>query len=148
MSKLKVQQPVIHIPAFKEYQITASILRPKIEALGLKIPMGMLDWQYYFTDSEGWGKVLYDLVFNSSLYKKDKFDCENFALKAMNECAQRYGLNTLAMVIGDVPQGRHGFNMFYTGDGFLLWEPNDGFPFSGSAFEIGEFGYSPELVLI
>lgn len=148
MSKVKIRQPIVHIPSFKEYQITGSLLRVKIEALGLKIPMGMLDWQYYHTNLEGWGKVLYDLAFSSSLYKGDKFDCDNFALKAMNLSAERYGLNTLAVVIGDIPEGRHAFNLFYHGDGFMLWEPNDGFPFSGSAFEIGEYGYKPELILI
>lgn len=148
MSKIRFQQPVVHLPKFKEYQITGSMLKYKIEALGLKIPMGMLDRQYYHPDLEGWGKVLENLVFKSSLYQKDRFDCENLALKAMNLCAERYGLNTLAMVIGDIPQGRHGFNMFYTGESFMLWEPNEGFPFSGSAFEIGDFGYVPELVLV
>lgn len=110
--------------------------------------MGMLDWQYYHTDLEGWNEVLFNLIFKSNLYKQDKFDCENYALKAMNTCAERYGLNTLAVVIGDIPQGRHGFNILYYGDGFMLWEPNDGFPFSGSLFEIGDYGYQPELVLI
>lgn len=148
MSKFKLNKPIEHIPSFKVYQITANVLQAKLEALGLKIPMGMLDWKYYHTDMEGWGKVLSDLVFNSNLYKPDKFDCENYALKAMNECARRHGLNTLDMVIGDIPQGRHGFDIFFHGDGFMLWEPNDNFSFSGSAFGIGEYGYQPELVLI
>lgn len=148
MSKFKVQQPAIHIPNFKEYQITGLLLKAKIESLGLEIPMGMLDWQYFHTDLEGWGKVLENLVFSSSLYKKDKRDCDWYAFKAFVECQARFGLNTLAMVIGDMPQGRHAFNMFYTGEGFLLFEPNDGFLFSGSAFEIGEFGYQPELILL
>jgi len=398
MSVVKVQKPIIHIPSFEKYQTTAPILRAKLEALGLEIPMGMLDGQYYYTDLEGWGKVLYDLVFSSSLYKRDKFDCplpeglaftmglffadgtcnfypycssqwfiannkteflercieplekewidlnfevrtypslaigrgkiketayrlitklkeshhngtrnkfvqdfrdmfytragykkvpgcilesplntkkaflegviagdgcktqhrisilgkpglrglyllmldlnwhpyimrdkrtenfyelgyglrqdndpfvleylegrdiisgtdlarafkkpynsfrnildrlegkgfitsekqcrnqrniklvkswqpycENYALKASNLVAEHYGLNTLAMAIGDIPEGRHAFNIFYHGAGFMLWEPNEGFPFSGSPFEIGDFGYKPEKILI
>jgi len=143
-----IQPPVIHIPTFTEYRITGLSLKAKIEALGLEIPMGMLDSQYFHTDLEGWGKVLEDLVFSSSLYKKDKRDCDWYAFKAFVECQDRYGLNTLAFVIGVMPQGRHAFNMFYTGDGFMLWEPNEGFVFSGSAFEIGDFGYEPKLVLI
>ena len=148
MSQLQWSSPVIHTPSFKEYSISASELRNKLQSLEAKILYGMLDSNYYFTDLDGWIKVLYDLVFKSSLYKIDKFDCENYALKAMNECHERYGLNTLAMVIGDMPQGRHGFNMLYYGDSFLLWEPNEGFPFSGSPFEIGDFGYFPRFVLI
>ena len=148
MSNIKVQTPIIHIPSFKEYKISGLELMGKIEGLGLEIPLGMLDWTYYFTDLEGWGKVLYDLVFSSNLYKEDRFDCENYSIKAFNECAERYGLNTLGVVIGDTSAGRHGFNMFYHGDGFMLWEPNEGFPFSGGAFEIGEYDYLPEVILI
>jgi len=403
MSKYKVQKPIIHVPSFEKHQIAGVYLKSQLEALGLEMPMGMLDGQYYYTDLEGWGKVLYDLVFSSSLYKRDKFDCplpeglaftmglffadgtcslrdsgyksanwnicntdkallekcvdplryewgfdfkvktytseaqgkktnygrrknglyrletaigkgngrnpirgrfaedfrdmfyigkdkkvpgcilessletkrafmegviagdgyeaqhtigvkgkagltglyllgsdlmwhpritnedrrdnfhylhytlrdqydafilryledrglvstqelanefdlsnstmshilnglegenfiksqkpwsqrknvslvksnqphcENYALKAMNQCAERHGLNTLAMVIGDIPEGRHGFNIFYHGDGFMLWEPNEGFAWSGQPFEIGENGYKPDLILI
>jgi len=152
MSSFKVQTPIIHTPGFKTWRISGNSLHRQLVKLDLKIPMGMLDSWYYFTDLDGWGKILWDLVFNSSLYKTDKFDCENYALKAMNECAERYDLNTMALVIGSIPQGRHGFNIFVYYDNanvrFLLWEPNEGFPFSGSAFEISEYGYEPELVLI
>jgi len=148
MSNFRLQQPMVHLPSFKVYQVTGLFLKAEIETLGLEIPLGMLDGQYYHTDFEGWGKVLYNLTFSSGLYKKDKFDCENYALKAMNLCAERYGLNTLALVIGSIPQGRHGFNMFYFGDGFRLWEPNMGFDWSGEPFEIGEYGYQSDKVLI
>ena len=148
MSKFKIQQPVIHLPSYNQYEIEGSALKQKVEALGLRIPMGLLDLKYYYTNMEGWCNILYDLVFNSNLYKKDKFDCDNYALKAMNVCAERYWLNTLAMVIGDIPQGRHAFNIFHYGEGFMLWEPNEGFPWSGGPFEIGENGYVADLVLL
>ena len=79
--------------------------------------------------------------------------CSNYALKAQVECAERHGLNSLIYTIGKHNDKGHAFNILCHGDdrgldGFLLWEPNDGFPFSGSAFEIGEYGYKPELVLI
>jgi len=134
-------------PSAEKFSISASDLRAKIKSLGLELPVGMMDGWYYFTDLEGWGKILYDLTFNSNLYKKNKFDCENYAIKAMNECAERYALNTLAFVIGDIPQGRHGFNMFFHGDGFMLHEPNAGFGYGG-AFELGDNGYEPEMVII
>lgn len=135
-------------PKFTEYKIHGGELAGKIRNLGLNIPLGMLDSWYYYTDLEGWAEVLYNLVFSSRLYKPDRFDCSNYALKAMNECAERYGLNTFAMVIGDIPQGRHGFNMLYYGDGFMLWEPNAGFDWSGQPFEIGEYGYKPDTIII
>lgn len=147
MSTITFQQPVIHIPNFKEYYIDANSLRTKIKALGATIPFDMLDSWYYYTDLEGWSKILPDLVFKSSLYRKDRFDCEDYALKTMVTCRERYGLNTMGVVIGNMPQGRHGFNMFYFGDGFMLFEPNEGYVWSG-AFEIGDYGYSPEEILI
>ncbi|MBA7652219.1 hypothetical protein ES703_60049 [subsurface metagenome] len=148
MSKFKIQQPVIHLPSYTQYLKEGTALKQEVEALGFQIPMGLLDRHYYYTNLEGWGNILYDLVFNSNLYKRDRFDCDNYALKAMNVCAERYGLNTLAMVIGDMPQGRHAFNMLYYGEGFMLWEPNEGFDWSGVPFEIGENGYVPDLILI
>jgi hypothetical protein len=147
MSKFQLKPPVVHIPSFKEYEISAAELKYAIKEVGLKLPLGMLDGWYYYTDLEGWGSVLYDLTFKSGLYKDDRFDCDNMALKAMNECAERYGLNTMAFVIGDIPQGRHGFNMFFHGDGFMLHEPNAGFEWGGY-FELGDNGYKPDLVLI
>ena len=148
MSKFKIQQPVIHLPSYNQYEIGGTELKQKVEALGLRIPMGLLDRRYYYTDIEGWSNILFDMVFNSNLYKSERFDCDNYALKAMNVCAERYDLNTLVMIIGDIPQGRHAFNMLYHGDGFMLWEPNEGFSWSGEPFEIGENGYVPDLVLL
>jgi len=148
MSKIKVRQPIEHIPTFEVFVISGAELIRKLWDLHLTTPMGMLDYNYYYTNLEGWGKVLQNLVFNSNLYQKDKFDCENYALKAMNICSERYGLNAFGLVIGNTELGRHGFNIFYHGNGFLLWEPNEGFDFSGSAFEIGEYSYQPEIVLI
>ncbi len=147
MSRVKVKQPVIHTPAFTEYKLTGPELHRRILKLGLAIPFGMLDHYYYYTDLEGWGKVLADLAFKSSLYKEDKFDCENYALKAMSLCHERYSLNTFFMVIGTTPLGRHSFNMFFYGDGFMLFEPNAGFGY-GSMFELGDNKYDPVEALI
>jgi len=152
LSKFTVQKPVIHIPSFNEYRMTRYELRVYLKDLDIDVPMDMLDSWYYCSDLEGWGKILYDLAFSSNLYKPNRFDCSNYALKAMNECAERYGINTLAMIVGDIPQGRHGFNLFPYWDfgeiKFMLWEPNEGFSWSGQPFEIGENGYVPDVVLI
>jgi len=135
-------------PEFKEYKISYTDLHDKLKEMGFSVPLGMLDRWYYYTDLEGWAEVLHNLVFGSALYEYDRFDCSNYALKAMNECAERYGLNTLATVIGHTPQGRHGFNMLYYGDGFMLWEPNAGYDWSGQPFDIGDNGYIPDDILI
>lgn len=157
MSKIKVQQPVIHTPSFNRWGIQHYYIVKKLEALGIGMfPANtslIFDQWYYYSDLEGWGKILQDLAFSSKLYKRDLFDCEDYALKAQVICAERFGLNSLRLCIGSMPQGKHGFNLFFHGDetgisGVMLWEPNDGFVCSGEAFEIGEYGYQPELVLI
>ena len=149
MSKFTFQQPVIHIPAFKEFQISGGVLQASLESVGCKIPLGMFDSVYYYTDCEGWAKVLSDLAFKSDLYKAEKFDCEDYAMKAFVTVRERYGLNTFGLVIGDMPQGRHGFNILYDGGEFLLFEPNAGFGYGG-AFPINypEYGYRPDQVVI
>lgn len=150
MSEIKLQQPVIHIPSFERFVIHRSTLVAELAKVGIK-PLCTdqpMDGFIYYTNLEGWGKILWDLAFKSGLYKEDIFNCDKFALKAYILCCERYGLNSLLLAIGDIPEGRHGFNIFYTGEGFMLWEPNDGFPFSGSEFEIGEYGYKPDLALI
>ena len=148
MSKVKVQNPVVHTPSFKTYQMSGANVASQLKNLGLSLPMSLLDGQYYFTDTEGWSKLLIDLLVKSNLYKNDKYDCDNFSLGAMNTCAERYGLNTMALAIGNIPAGRHAFNLIYTGKDWLVFEPNEGFQYQGQAFPIGENGYKPEMVLV
>jgi hypothetical protein len=130
----------------KEYKISAPELEKLIKKLKVKIPFGLLDRWYYYTDLEGWGEIIQKLSI-SKPHKEDRFDCDNIALEAMNDCAEIYGLNTLGMVIGKSPYGLHAFNMFYYGGGFKLFEPNRDYGYR-EYFEIGENGYSPQVILI
>ncbi len=114
----------------------------------LTAPMGLLDMDYYYTDMVGWGNIMYDMIFSSTLYKTDKFDCDNYALKAMTICAEKYGLNTFGFAIGLMPLGMHAFNIFYVGEKkLMLFEPNAGFANAG-IFEMGQNGYKPQTVLL
>ena len=149
MSQIKVKQPIIHIPTFKEYKISATELFRKYAELDIGMPFPQSDSWYYHSDVEGWAKILPDLMINSSLYKQDRFDCEDFALKAQTVCAERYGLNTLRYTYGTMPLGAHGFNSFWTGDCIMLFEPNNAFSIDGDiVFELGGYGYVPLKVLI
>jgi hypothetical protein len=115
------------------------------------MPFPRSDYWYYHTDVEGWAEILPHLVIKSRLYKPDKFDCEDYALKAQTMCTELFGLNTLRYTYGRMPLGAHGFNSFWTGDRFMLFEPNEGFwdYLSGNlVFEVGENDYIPEAVLI
>ena len=155
MSELKVQQPIVHTPKISKWSIQRQWPVEYLKGRGIEVwpEKFILDNYYYYTNLEGWGKILYDLVFKSSLYKTDIFDCEDFAMKAQVVCAERYGLNALRFCIGTMPLGTHGFNILFHGDedgidGVLLWEPNAGFECSGEAFDIGEYEYQPIVVLI
>ena len=148
MSKFKVR--VNHTPSFTEYAITGSELALKYERLGVAMPFPRSDHWYYYTDDKGWAKVLSYLVFSNALYKADKFDCEDFALKAQTKCAELFGLNTLRYTYGNTPWGAHGFNSLFSAGSFILFEPNAQFQETQGApiFNWGENDYKPTHVLL
>jgi hypothetical protein len=151
MSRIKVRQPVVHIPTFTEYKTVVSNMKKYYQALGVEIPFPVSDYWYYYTDRDGWAKLIPFLVIKSNLYRKDRFDCEDYSLKAQTLCAELFGLNTLRYTYGMTPWGAHGFCTFWTGDNFLIFEPNESFwdYLDGNlVFEWKENGYEPEAVLL
>jgi len=154
MSKIKLQTPVIHTPSFPRYKISRAALVDYLRDLEIEpFPKGFafFDW-YVYTTLEGWGKVLLDLVFKSDLYK-DTFKCADYALKSQTECARRYGLNSLRLVLDRRSNLKgHAYCLFPFGDetglqGVKLFEPNEGYQWSG-ILSIGEFEYTPVKILI
>ena len=144
---IKTTKVPIAIKDFKLYTMSGNALWAKLNLAGIGTPMGMLDNTYYYTDEAGWKLILGDLVQNSNLYENDIYDCEDFAIKAKSIANTRYGLNTVGFVIGDIPQGRHGFNLVVTTTGFLLFEPqNNNFNFG--VFPLDAKGYHADVVLI
>ena len=150
MSRIKIRQPIVRTPGFREYRIAGAELYRKYKAMGVRMPFPMSDHWYYHSDREGWAILVSHLLFKSSLYKTDRFDCEDYAIKAMVTCAELFGLNTFRYTYGNTPLGRHGFNSFWTGESFLLFEPNAGFQsqLASPVFEWGENQYAPINVLI
>jgi len=148
MSRIKIVNPVIHTPSFETFEIDGATLKGRLSNIGLTTPMGMLDGRYYYTTAEGWGKLLVDLMVKSDLWTSDKYDCDDYAMKARMTCIERYGLNAIAFVIGDIAEGRHAFCLIYTGEDWLIFEPNIGFGLGGQAFPIGAEGYVPDMVLV
>jgi len=148
MSKVRVK--VQHLPSVPEYRISVAELRQKYLEMGIQIPFPPSDYWYYFTDREGTAKLVSYLLFRSDLYKPDRFDCEDYALKAQVTCAELFGLNYFRYAYGNTPWGAHGFNCLWVGDGFLLFEPNAGFQgqLDSPLFEWGENGYEPTHVLL
>jgi len=130
-------------PKFEEFKTTAATLRSLIMAKGMTMPCWVFDGVYFYVSHEDWGAIFADVLLNMPAYTTQKFDCEDFAILVKARVSERYKLNTVAVIIGDVPQGRHGFNMFLSDKGLFLLEPQ-----TGDVLEIGEKGYKPEWALI
>lgn len=162
MSKLKGQQPIIHIPSFNKYEASRFEVTQKLQGLGLEplYPDGV-HGGYFYTDVEGAVKLLPNLIMASDLYKTKIFTCINYAFRVWNECSRRYDLNTWLPVIGRIPnyEPRHAWNLLLIGDEdginldlCLYFEPNDGWEMGTEleaayqAFPIGEEGYRGEMV--
>lgn len=161
MSKLKVQEPVIHIPTFKKWGVPRSYVTGIVSDLGLELLYPGVHALYWYTDPEGCSKLIPHLLLKSGLYKKDVFTCINYAYKVWNEASSRYGLNTWVPVIGKIPgyEPKHAWSLILVGnetglivDDFLYFEPNDGWEMgikleaAYQAFPIGEEGYKGEMI--
>lgn len=153
MSEIKLRSPVLHTPSLTRYVLPRRRFILLLEKLNIEPTRFPFDNWYYFLSLEDWNKILWDLTFKSNLYKAEIFDCEDLALKGQVVCAERYGVNAFRCCFGKSPKGYHAFNILFYGDeynleGAMLFEPNDGYAHSGEMFNIGEYGYKPELVLI
>lgn len=154
--ELEKLEPVIPIPQITKWGIQRHYLVQFLEQAGIGAILEdepfVFDTMYYYTDLEGWGEVLYDLVFASELYNPI-FDCDKYALRAYIECCLRHKMNTLLPCLGTLKDEGHAFNIFPHGDetgfkGLKLWEANEGLAWSGEIFEIGEHNYKPVKALI
>jgi len=130
--------------AVARLELSSVQLMSLISAQGWKVPMYLLDTQYWYTTPENWATVL-NSVLLSDVYQAELYDCEDYALEAMVMVSKKHGLNTIGMVIGNTPQGRHGFNVFYDGT-WWVYEPQPDYGLG--YFPLGENGYVPELILI
>ena len=136
-------------PQIGRFAMPMSDLQREYADLGIKKLYGSLDPEYYYTNLQGWGKVFGWIYFNCELPKysvssngKWNLDCEDFAIWLKAMISLHFGLNCFAITIGDMPRGRHGFNMLRAEDGHYCWEPNPGFNIE-APFAIGEHGYQP-----
>lgn len=85
MSRINIKQPIVHTPGFREYKISGSELYRKYQAMGVIVPFPMSDNWYYHSDREGWAGLVSHLLFKSNLYKTDRFDCEDYAIKSISQ---------------------------------------------------------------
>lgn len=133
---LVIEQIVVH----------PNSIRSILSRYNIQTPMGLLDSAYYTTDAETWAEVLSRLVQEPWAYKAETNDCDNIALEAMTTCSREYGLNTMGMAIGDIPSGRHAFNLFLVGNDIWVFEPQR--IIGEQYFPLGQNGYTVDMVLI
>lgn len=134
------------MPKFNTYAISLPALMAEYQNIGVSNPFNPSDGWYYYTDRAGWAAVLTNLLISSSLYQPDKFDCDDYSLKAQVLCAERYGLNALRYTFGIIPAGGHGFCTAWAGSDFIIFEPNEGFN-EDVLIELGG-EYVPKQVLL
>ena len=152
-------------PTVVRYRTSYGVLKSAFDDIGVGVlnPGQPLDAVYYYTNAEGWADIINhvnrwsNLYMPSSAYETEVSDCEDFgiwaALMAQTILGREYKINGMRMVVGDIPT-KHGFNIMPVGDDhgalthFLLYEPNQGFPFMAEPFEVGDHNYQPKLVLL
>ena len=135
-------------PEITRYSATNYAMMARLQGHNIEILYGILDSKYYYTDIEGWGQALQWIYLTQEMPKysvvdgKWNLDCEDMTIWLKAMLSLHFGLNAQGIIIGDMPQGRHGFNMLITQDEELIWEPNPGFNLD-APFDIGENGYKP-----
>ena len=135
-------------PEINRYVEPADTVRERLASLNIQLLYGLLDTNYVLTDFEGWGKV-FEYIYMAVQppeYLTDKFDCEDFAIWLKAMVSAYFKLNWFGMVIGEMPLGRHGFNLFFDREHYWLWEPQS--VTDGEPFRLGDRGYNPLYILI
>ena len=105
-----------------------------------------MDWYYYSTTHENWGKIFKDVLWNLPPpipSEPERMDCDKYAWITKARVFERYGLSAIGLVVGDTPRGRHAYNMFRSEHGWFLIEPQ-----TGDVFGVGEEGYISDFVIL
>ena len=83
-----------------------------------------IDSRYYLTTPDDFSRIIEETIIDHRRYKRAKFACENFAFGLQNVVAQRYGINSVGIVI-DLSNSR-GYNIVIYDDGMSeVFDPNN-----------------------
>ncbi len=116
---------------------------------GVRLPVQPLDNEYYYLTLEDWRKVFNEVFSRMPSYIRDRRDCEDFAWIFRGFVILLAGMNAFGWVIGDIPAGRHGFNMFYADSGWYILEPNPQYAYGNyNILSVGGKGYIPDVMVI
>lgn len=120
----------------KEWECSKFLIKWWIDEIGTFDKVNLWDTQYYFVSLIGWNRIFWDVLKNMPRYISDKFDCDNYALQLMARVNMKYKLNGCGLVIGEVPNGYHAWNIFVAPIGLYYYEPQ-----TGQVIEIGTENY-------
>uniref|UniRef100_A0A6M3IRL2 Agglutinin C-terminal domain-containing protein n=1 Tax=viral metagenome TaxID=1070528 RepID=A0A6M3IRL2_9ZZZZ len=67
------------------------------------------DNEFYLPTEEDCIEIIQDVCVNMPPYRKDRRDCENFAINFVARVNEKYALNNFYIAVGASPQGRHGY---------------------------------------
>ena len=116
---------VEHLPSITELEMDASQLSSLLNPLSLR-ELHLWDNRYFYCSHEDWGKVLAKVLLGMPKYVAEKWDCEQYAMRATVRAGELFQLNTLGLCIGQSPFGYHGFNIFVSEAGLFYLEPQTG----------------------
>jgi len=116
---------------------------------GVRLPVQPLDNEYYYLTLADWQKVFAEVFTRMPSYIRDRRDCDDFAWIFRGFVLLLSGMNAFGWVIGDIPAGRHSFNMFLAEDGWHILEPNPQYAYGNyNILNVGGKGYIPEVLII
>jgi len=123
--------------------MSSSQLKSLLQPLDLR-ELHLWDSRYWYTTHEDWGRVLEKVLLDMPKYLTDRWDCEQYAMRATARAGELFLLNTLGLCIGQSPFGYHGFNMFVSEFGLFYLEPQSSMVYSVEE----DSGYKAELVIM
>jgi len=139
------------------YKMRYSEQITELEELGLEMQVKTQfrpDTWVYYTDEEGWNKIIPFLTFPADLYVAEGgdeggADCDGYAKYASAKAEMIFKLaNGCIQTWGQMPLGRHAWNLvtIHTDNGRIRkqFEPNAGFEYAGELFSIGDHVYQPD----
>jgi len=135
-------------PEIDIFSIHPNKVLAEVTQLRLKLMHpGLMDgWQtYFYTDERNWAKVFSYIyaVFEMPSYLPARMNSYAFGILLKGLVSAYFGLNYFGFIIGESPQGSHGYNFFRTQEGCRIFEPQ-----KAEFFRWGEKGYKPEWALL
>jgi len=121
----------------------------------------LLDSWYKVVDLDTWKEIIQsDLLNLTKKWKKEVFDCDNFAITFVGHVSELYEINSVGIALGKVYDassnklvGYHAFNVIVVKEdkdlGIYVYEPQtDGLAKASRRTKIGNWIYEVDLVIM